>query len=1075
MKTTFVALLVVTLMLIALSFSAQAREVVTPYLPVDQAPLTSTQPIAPNTPVTSPTPTASDAPNAGLMEIPYVVPSLSADKTAMLQKPISEAVQKGTVDFEELRTRAAQAGPTVGVRSVRFDGRVLTIDLIGAAALSESQHADLLHAVDMQVSDSMYQATGLQGIPLEYNFLVDGKPLPVLLGGEPDVSNANSSLVPESVNGMKGQKIVISPGHGYVKKLNGSWVLQRGYYYGIVEDFINLDLLVDLRRFALASGADARQTRQTNKSAGNHDSGYAWWQMGASEYIRSLGAPQTVYQPLPYSNSVPQAFDHDIAARPEYANWIGANAMVSVHNNGGGSTNCNSHGTETWYDSANGYQTQSLALAQAIHGKVIQRIRERWDANWCDRGVKGANGNYGENRRFRGPAALVELGFMDVQSDNSALQNATFRAIAMAAINEGLVQYYGGVSCPSISAWRGEYWNNKSLTGYPVMCRNDNSINFNWDTGGPGGSVLNDGFSARWTRSLSFDTARYRFHVRTDDGVRLWIDNNLVIDKWVDQGATEYTVDRDMSSGTHAIKMEYYENGGGAVAQFWYESIGCMNQYRGEYYNNRYLSGSPTFTRCEGWPINYDWGTGGPGNGVGNDNFSVRWTGTAAFNAGTYTFIARADDGVRVWLDGTLIIDAWKDQGPTEYRATRSVSSGNHTVKVEYYENGGGAVAQVRWEQATTSCPNQYKAEYFNNRYLSGSPVFVRCENWPINWDWGGGGPGNGVGNDNFSARWTGRAHINSGNYTFIARADDGVRVWVGGNLLIDAWRDQGPTEYRVTRYINNGDYDIKVEYYENGGGAVAQFRWEQASGGGSYNRLVAKHSGRCMDVYGASRDNGAAIIQWDCHTGDNQLWSLVSAGNDYYKLVAKHSGKCLDVYGASRDNGARLIQWDCHGGDNQLFKREQAGSYYRLRAKHSNRCVDVYGGQRDNGVRLIQWDCHSGDNQLWAIQSRTMAAQNEGEEFGLGLVTDEYILPIADTTTTAIIEHTLQEGDSLELMVGVYEVPISTILEANPKLSEADAIRPGLLLRIPVPVPHYEIEVSPGDAKRLYLPVVVR
>jgi len=54
-------------------------------------------------------------------------------------------------------------------------------------------------------------------------------------------------------------------------------------------------------------------------------------------------------------------------------------------------------------------------------------------------------------------------------------------------------------------------------------------------------------------------------------------------------------------------------------------------------------------------------------------------------------------------VDGNLLIDAWRDQAPTEYRANRSLSSGEHEVKVEYYENSGGAVAQVRWEQTGSS------------------------------------------------------------------------------------------------------------------------------------------------------------------------------------------------------------------------------------------------------------------------------------------------------------------------------------------------------------------------------------
>jgi hypothetical protein len=69
-------------------------------------------------------------------------------------------------------------------------------------------------------------------------------------------------------------------------------------------------------------------------------------------------------------------------------------------------------------------------------------------------------------------------------------------------------------------------------------------------------------------------------------------------------------------------------------------------------------------------------------------------------NAGTYTFTATADDGIRVWVDGVLIIDAWKNQAATTYTATRTLTAGDHQVKVEYYEASGGAVAKVSWASA---------------------------------------------------------------------------------------------------------------------------------------------------------------------------------------------------------------------------------------------------------------------------------------------------------------------------------------------------------------------------------------
>ena len=132
---------------------------------------------------------------------------------------------------------------------------------------------------------------------------------------------------------------------------------------------------------------------------------------------------------------------------------------------------------------------------------------------------------------------------------------------------------------------------------------------------------------------------------------------------------------------------------------------------------------------------------------------------------------------------------------------------------------------------------------------------------------------------------------------------------------------------------------------------------------------IVAKHSGQCLDVTGASQDNGAAVIQWPCHGGSNQQWSLYNAGDGYYLVTVNHSGQCLDVTGASQDNGAAVIQWPCHGGDNQQWSIVPEGNgYFSFIARHSGQCLDVTGASQDNGAAVIQWPCHGGDNQQWAI-----------------------------------------------------------------------------------------------------------
>lgn len=137
----------------------------------------------------------------------------------------------------------------------------------------------------------------------------------------------------------------------------------------------------------------------------------------------------------------------------------------------------------------------------------------------------------------------------------------------------------------------------------------------------------------------------------------------------------------------------------------------------------------------------------------------------------------------------------------------------------------------------------------------------------------------------------------------------------------------------------------------------------------GSYH-IVSKNSGRCLDVMGWSRESGAAIQQYACHGGENQLFRLDPAGPGYFRLVAWHSGKCLDIAGGSIANGAGVQQYDCHGGPNQLFRLERTndGSFL-LRAGHSGKCIDVRGWRREDGVPIQQYDCHGGDNQGWWLQ----------------------------------------------------------------------------------------------------------
>jgi len=123
------------------------------------------------------------------------------------------------------------------------------------------------------------------------------------------------------------------------------------------------------------------------------------------------------------------------------------------------------------------------------------------------------------------------------------------------------------VALASPGSWWADYFANPNLEGAPVLSRADGSINFDWGGGSPDPAVPADNFSVRWTRDEWFAGGTFRFTVRSDDGIRLWVNGELLIDEWHDREAAWIVVDHFVPQGTWPVVVEYYEHGGGAVAQ----------------------------------------------------------------------------------------------------------------------------------------------------------------------------------------------------------------------------------------------------------------------------------------------------------------------------------------------------------------------------------------------------------------------------------------------------------------------------------------------------------------------------
>jgi hypothetical protein len=138
------------------------------------------------------------------------------------------------------------------------------------------------------------------------------------------------------------------------------------------------------------------------------------------------------------------------------------------------------------------------------------------------------------------------------------------------------------------------------------------------------------------------------------------------------------------------------------------------------------------------------------------------------------------------------------------------------------------------------------------------------------------------------------------------------------------------------------------------------------SGGGATYYRITARHSGKVMDVTGASTANNAEVKQWSWNGGGNQRWAFEEAGGGYVRIVSQHSGKCLDVANGSTADGANIIQYTCGSGSNQQWQWRATGGYFQLVARHSGKCLDVVAAGTADGADIQQYACGTGTNQQW-------------------------------------------------------------------------------------------------------------
>ncbi len=259
------------------------------------------------------------------------------------------------------------------------------------------------------------------------------------------------------------------------------------------------------------------------------------------------------------------------------------------------------------------------------------------------------------------------------------------------------------------AVWNAQYFNNGFLLGPAALTRQDSAVAFNWGSTAPAPGVNADGFTVRWGTDVFLPAGTYRFWALADDNVRVNVDYqfNPLIDTFP-QARVGQTISGDiaLNTGTHHIQVDYAEAAGDAYVYVTWADLATnpsgpnfpvpgspavsSGPWTAQYYANTSLSGTPGAIQSESSPT-HDWGAGSPVASIPADNFSARWTSTQTLEGGTYQISARADDGVRVVVDGRVVIDQFGFATGQTYTVNIDLSAGTHNFLIEYFEGGGTA------------------------------------------------------------------------------------------------------------------------------------------------------------------------------------------------------------------------------------------------------------------------------------------------------------------------------------------------------------------------------------------------
>ena len=259
---------------------------------------------------------------------------------------------------------------------------------------------------------------------------------------------------------------------------------------------------------------------------------------------------------------------------------------------------------------------------------------------------------------------------------------------------------------------QGEYYVGTGLSNL-AMVRPDSTIHFNWSANPPAPFLNSRSQSVRWTGWLVPKyTEAHTLTLQANDGARLWLNNQLLIDSWASHTASSSVQVALTNSQPVAVRLEYYNSGLSTPtvslswsspsqpspeivpAEQWLPPVG--NGLAGEYFNSSGLT-NRVLRRTDA-QVNFNWNGVAPDPAIYSNKFSVRWSGWLLPRySETYALTTATRDGVRLWINDQLVINNWIGGAQTNTCSVALTAGQLAKVRMECLNSSGNGLAQLSW------------------------------------------------------------------------------------------------------------------------------------------------------------------------------------------------------------------------------------------------------------------------------------------------------------------------------------------------------------------------------------------